>query len=47
LEAEKAGKPLDRTDAMVAAIAINNNAVLFTFNLRHFEFLKNQGLKLF
>jgi tRNA(fMet)-specific endonuclease VapC len=47
LEAEKVGKPIGRTDTMVAAIAINNNAVLYTFNLKHFESLKMQGLKLF
>ena len=47
LEIEQTGKPISRTDAMVAAIAINNNAVLYTFNIRHFESLKTQGLKLF
>ena len=47
LQAEQAGKPVMRTDTMVAAIAINNNVVLYTFNLKHFDFLKVQGLKLF
>ncbi len=47
LEAEKTGNPIGRTDTMVAAIAINNNAALYTFNLKHFESLKTQGLKLF
>lgn len=47
LEAEQVGKPIGRTDTMVAAIAINNNATLFTFDLKHFESLKMQGLKLF
>lgn len=47
LEAEQAGKPIRRTDAMVAAIAVNNNAVLFTFDLKHFGALKPHGLKLF
>ena len=47
LEAEKTGNPIGRTDTMVAAIAINNNASLYTFNLKHFESLKTQGLKLF
>jgi tRNA(fMet)-specific endonuclease VapC len=47
LETEKQGKPLRRTDTMVAAIAINNNAILYTFDLKHFEPLKNQGLNLF
>jgi predicted nucleic acid-binding protein len=47
LEAEQAGKPIRRTDIMVAAIAVNNNAVLFTFDLKHFGALKPHGLKLF
>ena len=47
LEAEKAGKPIGRTDTMVAAIAINNNATLYTFDLKHFGALKLQGLKIF
>jgi predicted nucleic acid-binding protein len=47
LQAEKEGKPIKRTDAMIAAIAINNNATLFTFNLKHFEPLKKQGLMIF
>jgi tRNA(fMet)-specific endonuclease VapC len=46
LDVEKAGKPIQRTDTMVAAIAINNNAVLCTFNLKHFAPLQSQGLKL-
>lgn len=46
LQAEKEGKPINRTDCMVAAITINNSATLFTFNLKHFEPLKKQGLKL-
>ena len=41
LEAEKTGKPIGRTDTKVAAIAINNNAALYTFNLKHFGSLKN------
>jgi tRNA(fMet)-specific endonuclease VapC len=47
LQAEKEGKPIKRTDAMIATIAINNNATLFTFNLKHFEPLKKQGLMIF
>jgi tRNA(fMet)-specific endonuclease VapC len=46
LQTEKEGKPINRTDAMVAAIVINSSATLFTFNLKHFEPLKKQGLKL-
>ena len=47
LEAEHAGKPISRTDTMVATIAINNNAILYTFDLKRFETLKSQGLQLF
>ncbi|XES78457.1 MAG: type II toxin-antitoxin system VapC family toxin [Candidatus Bathyarchaeia archaeon] len=47
LEAEKNGTPLHRTDAMIGAIAINNGASLYTFDLKHFASLKNQGLKIF
>jgi tRNA(fMet)-specific endonuclease VapC len=47
LALEQIGKPIMRTDTMVAAIAINNNANLCTFNIRHFEPLKKKGLKLF
>jgi tRNA(fMet)-specific endonuclease VapC len=31
------GKKVNRPDAMIAAIAINNQAKLFTFNKKHFE----------
>ena len=47
LHAEQEGKPIMRTDSMIAAIAINNNAFFYTFNAKHFESLKSQGLKLF
>jgi tRNA(fMet)-specific endonuclease VapC len=47
LEAEKKGKPVCRTDAMIAAITINNSAKLYTFNLRHFEALQDIGLELY
>ena len=47
LEAEEKGKPIRRTDAMVAAITINNGAALYTFDLTHFSPLKTLGLKLF
>jgi tRNA(fMet)-specific endonuclease VapC len=47
IETEKQGKPIRRRDTMVAAIAMNNNAALFTLDLTHFEHLKNQGLNLF
>lgn len=47
LEAEHKGTPTRRTDSMIAAIAINNNATLYTLDLKHFKSLKNLGLKLF
>lgn len=47
LEAEKAGTPTRRTDAMIAAVTINNGASLYTLDLRHFKPLGAQGLKLF
>jgi predicted nucleic acid-binding protein len=47
LEAEERGTSIRRTDAMIAAITINNGAALFTFDLKHFSSLKALGLKLF
>jgi len=47
LEAENRGTPIRRTDAMVAAITINNGAALYTLDLKHFNPLKGLGLKLF
>jgi predicted nucleic acid-binding protein len=46
-EVEKKGKTACRTDAMIAAITINNNAKLYTFNLKHFEALQDLGLELY
>jgi tRNA(fMet)-specific endonuclease VapC len=37
LEAEKKGRKIFRIDAMIAAITINNNAKLYTNNMKHFE----------
>lgn len=37
VEGERKGKKLSRTDAMIASIAINNNAKLYTNNRKHFE----------
>lgn len=45
-EAEKNGKPALRSDAMIAAIAINNGLSVYTFNIKHFAAFKSQGLKL-
>lgn len=47
LEAEERGTSIRRTDAMIAAITIDNGAALFTFDLKHFGPLKPLGLKLF
>ena len=47
LEAEERGNSIRRTDAMIAAMAINNGAALYTFDLKHFSPLKALGLKLF
>ncbi|MEM2942696.1 MAG: type II toxin-antitoxin system VapC family toxin [Candidatus Bathyarchaeia archaeon] len=47
LEAEKVGSPMRRTDAMIAAIAINNRASLYTLDVKHFKPLELHGLKLF
>ena len=47
LEAENRGTPIRRTDAMIAAITLNNGASLYTLDLKHFHPLKPLGLKLF
>lgn len=47
LKMEKTGTTIRRTDAMIAAIAINNNASLYTLDLKHFKPLENIGLRLF
>jgi tRNA(fMet)-specific endonuclease VapC len=47
IEAEKRGLTIRRTDAMIAAITINNHASLYTFDLKHFKPMKTLGLKLF
>ena len=47
LEVEKSGRPALRTDAMIAAIAINNRMSVYTFNIKHFINFKPQGLQLF
>jgi len=46
-EAEKSGRPALRTDAMIAAMAINNRLSVYTFNIKHFTTFKSQGLMLF
>lgn len=47
LETEKTGRAIRRTDAMIAAITINNAASLYTSDLKHFKPLELLGLKLF
>jgi predicted nucleic acid-binding protein len=37
LECERKGKVVSRTDSMIAAIAINRKAKIFTFNKKHFQ----------
>ncbi|MEM3712496.1 MAG: type II toxin-antitoxin system VapC family toxin [Thermoproteota archaeon] len=46
LKAESLGKPVRRTDAMIAAMVINKGAYLYTFDLKHFNVFRNFGLKL-
>jgi len=46
-DVEKQGSAIRRTDAMIAAICINNDALLCTFDSKHFRPLSRQGLKLF
>ena len=47
LKTEKTGTTIRRTDAMIAAITINNNASLYILDLKHFKPLEKLGLKLF
>ncbi len=47
LEMEQKGKITSRTDTMIAAITINNDAKLYTFNQKHFQALQGLGLKLY
>lgn len=47
LAAEKTGAPIRRTDAMIAAIAINSEADFFTLDSKHFGPMKALGLRLF
>jgi tRNA(fMet)-specific endonuclease VapC len=47
LEMEKRGETISRTDAMIAAITINNGAILYTLDSKHFKPVEALGLKLF
>ncbi|HEC77289.1 MAG TPA: type II toxin-antitoxin system VapC family toxin [Thermoplasmatales archaeon] len=44
LECEKRGKKVSRIDSMIASIAINRNARIFTFNKKHFQAFGNLSL---
>jgi len=46
-EVEKKGNKVERTDSMIAAISINRNSELYTFNKKHFEKFEDFGLKIF
>jgi len=41
---EKRGKIIPRTDTMIAAIAINRKAKVYTFNKKHFQMIKQLEL---
>jgi predicted nucleic acid-binding protein len=47
LKAERKGKPTRRTNAMIAAVTVNNAGKLYTFDKSHFEPLECEGLNLF
>jgi len=47
LKAERLGKLVRRTDAMIAAIVLNRGALLYTFDLKYFSVFRDFGLKLF
>jgi len=40
IDAEKKGKMIPRIDTMIAAIALNRKAKIFTFNKKHFQNFK-------
>ena len=44
LECERRGEKVSRIDSMIAAIAINRNAKVFTFNKKHFQIFSNLSL---
>ena len=47
VEMEKRGRKVARLDCMIAAIAINRDAYLYTLNTKHFTGFEEFGLKLF
>jgi tRNA(fMet)-specific endonuclease VapC len=46
-EGERTGTIVGRVDAMMAAIAMNNGAALYTLDPKHYNGFKNLGLKFF
>ena len=44
LQCEKKGKKVARIDTMIAAVAINRKAKLFTFNQKHFQVIPELSL---
>ena len=46
-EGERTGTSVRRVDAMMAAIAMNNGAALYTLDLKHYNGFKSLGLKFF
>lgn len=44
LDLEKKGKTASRIDTMIAAIAINRKAKIYTFNKKHFQDIKQLDL---
>lgn len=47
VDLELRGKPTGRFDAMIAAMCINRDVLLFTLNKAHFDRFIEFGLKLF
>ena len=47
LAAEKRGRPVRRSDSMIAAVAINRSAELATLDADHFRPFTQDGLKVF
>ena len=43
---ERKGTPVRRTDTMIAAVAVNNNARFFSFNAKDFTPMRDFGLRL-
>jgi len=46
-EGERTGTSVRRVDAMMAAIAMNNGAALYTLDPKHYNGFKSLGLKFF